>query len=85
MQASKFDSAVGVHCPFLFVLSFLFALCCLFFVSAVSECETIIKVQFSVTIDEGQGKCQPFLRQAMLSQTANCDLFTVARRVCREV
>ena len=85
MQASKFDSAVGVHCPLLFVLSFLFAICRLFFISAVSECETIMKVQFSATIDEGEGKCQAFSRQAMLTQTANCELFAVGRRLCREL
>ena len=68
-------------CPFLFVCDFVVFL----FISALSESEAIMKVQCSATRDEGPGKCQPFLRQAMLSQTANCELFNVGRRVCREV
>ena len=54
---------------------------CRFFINAVAECESSIKVQFSANKVEGQQKCQPFLRQAMLRQTANCELFTVGRRV----
>ena len=49
--------------------------------NAVSEGESSSNVQFSANKVEGQGKCQAFLRQAMLSQTTNCELFTVGRRV----
>ena len=66
------------------MLPFCLRICC-FFIIAVSECESSIKLQFSADKVEGQGRCQPFLRQAMLSQTANCELFNVGRRVCREV